>query len=435
MTLPSSTVKDDGAKKESMADTMAADPGTGETALAIGATQTTGAGYSTMAGTTVPRGQTVLPRLERVDGQLQLVRDPTLRYEERKRLGEGGMGVVSLAHDKDIDRDVALKRVRSDIGEQGIARFAQEVRTVGNLEHPNIVPVHDVGVDENGDYFFVMKYVQGETLADIIKRLAEGDLEAHRRFTFEVRAQVFIGLLRALAYAHDRGVIHRDIKPANVMVGPYGEVVLMDWGIARPIDGPEPVAEGTEDEDPQRSVDDAPMQRIVQTRADGLIGTPAYMAPEQATGRADLDARCDLYAACVVFHEFLTLRHYLASSNGLPAILAGVVGEQLPPVHRPDLYAHPKQAAPPAEFLHFLHRGMEKDPDARWQSAQEMLDRLEALAEGRVPIQCPVTFSKRMVRELGRLIDRHPGGVTLVVALLALGIPAGLIAMIVALVT
>lgn len=382
-------------------------------------------GRTTSGRTTSGRTTTVLPRVEVTDGELRLVHEPRDRYETERLLGEGGMGIVALARDLDIDRKVALKRIRREAGQRGLARFAEEVRIIGNLEHPNIVPVHDVGVDENGDYFFVMKYVEGQTLEEIIELLAKGDPETHRRFTFEERARVFAGLLRALHYAHDRGVVHRDVKPANIMVGPYGEVVLMDWGVAKPIDRGELVP--PEDTDAETDQADAPRRRLVQTQAHGLIGTPAYMAPEQARGEPTIDPRCDLYAACVVLHELLTLRHYLSEEQTVPGILLGVMERQLPPAYRTDLYAHPQQSSPPpAELVHFVIKGTQKDRAARWQSALEMETALTRALEGKLEVQCPVTLTKRALRETTFFVDRHPGFTSAMVGLSGLGLLAGL---------
>src|SRR5262249_60463772 len=143
---------------------------------------------------------------------------------------------VVLVNDRDIERQVALKRLLPELQDPALlARFVDEIRIVGRLEHPNIVPIHDVGVDELGRYYFVMKYVEGETLESIIEKLAAGDPAYVRTYSYERRIEIFLGLLHALEYAHSHGVVHRDVKPANVMVGRYGEVVLMDWGIAKPL--------------------------------------------------------------------------------------------------------------------------------------------------------------------------------------------------------
>jgi len=348
-----------------------------------------------------PRGsavRTVLPRVDARDDGLELVFEGRLRYEGDQLLGEGGMGEVRLAHDNDIDRRVALKRAHPGMSRQALARFAEEVRTVGKLEHPNIVPIHDVGLDEEGRYFFVMKYVEGETLETVIERLAAGDREAHERFDFDARVHVFLGLLRALAHAHERGFLHRDLKPANVMIGRLGEVVLMDWGIAKPIGGAELPAD-----------DDAYQRRLVHTQHGAIVGTPSYMSPEQARGAPDLDVRSDLYAACVVFHELMTLRHYLADRpQNVPGQLSGAMEAPLPPVTDMPAWTHASQGPLPIEYVHFLRRGMQKDRDARWGSAEEMIHELEAALAGRVRVQCPMSLTKRVTREAGRFVDRHP---------------------------
>jgi eukaryotic-like serine/threonine-protein kinase len=174
---------------------------------------------------------TVLPRIEVEGDSPQLVRSDRPRYERQGVLGEGGVGEVLRTMDNDIERMVAIKRLKTDMrGASHLVRFVDEIRTIGSMEHPNIVPIHDVGVDDEGQYFFVMKYVQGETLETIVEKLAQGDPLYHARFGFERRAEIFLAICEAISYAHARGVVHRDIKPANVMVGPHGEVTVMRLG-------------------------------------------------------------------------------------------------------------------------------------------------------------------------------------------------------------
>lgn len=166
----------------------------------------------------IRRETTVLPLVELRGEQVELVRKSNARYETIKELGRGGMGEVSLVRDNDIGRTVALKRLNRPPSNDpsALLRFISEVRTVGQLEHPNIVPIHDVGLDENGNYYFVMKYVDGETLEHIIHKLADGDPYYHSRYPVEVRLEIFMGLLRALQYAHDQGIVHRDPAPPSI---------------------------------------------------------------------------------------------------------------------------------------------------------------------------------------------------------------------------
>jgi serine/threonine-protein kinase len=324
------------------------------------------------------------------------------RYVEVRELGAGGMGVVDLCVDNDIGREVAIKRLHQQDG-GSVARFVEEVRTVGRLEHPNIVPIHDVGLDERGRYFFVMKHVAGETLEQIIDKLRAGDADYEARFPVERRVEIFQSVLHALGYAHARGILHRDIRPANVMVGRHGEVMLMDWGIAKPLGAAEVVPA----DEASAGGADAGGGRPFRTTAGSLVGTPAYMSPEQARGEVDaLDARSDLYSAAVLFHELVFLRHYLDGRETLHAVLEAISGEQFDFVRLGGL-RHPRAVVAP-ELVHFVARALQKDRDARFASTDDMLAELERMQAGLVRVQCHATFAKRFTRELGRLIDRRP---------------------------
>jgi len=351
-------------------------------------------------GATTLGRSTVLPRVEGDGESLRIVHAQRDRYVRLKVLGQGGMGEVLLARDEDIDRTVAVKQLLPNTTDAaGLARFVEEVRTIGRLEHPNIVPIHDVGVDDQGRYFFVMKYVEGETLEHVIERLAAGDPDYHRRYPFEVRIELCIGLLRALQFAHDRGIIHRDIKPANVMIGRYGEVVLMDWGVAKLTAARDlPMVENAEPASEKA--------RMFHTRQGALVGTPAYMSPEQAQGKP-IDERSDVYSAIVLLDELMSLRHYLAHATTLPGLLQAVVYEN------PSFIAiaggrSPAQGPMPAELAHLVYKGLTKDPAQRFQSASEVVERLYEMLEGKVRVQCQITFTKRVFREAGRLVARRP---------------------------
>ena len=347
------------------------------------------------AGSQADQRLTVLPAAVS-DGE-----PPQPRFQLLRKLGRGGMGEVEACQDHDIGRTVALKRLHPGIADRdGLLRFADEVRTIGQLEHPNITPVHDVGVDELGRLFFIMKHVDGEDLAGIIKRLVAGEAAAHQRFGFEERVRIFRGALEAVDFAHSRGVLHRDLKPANIMVGEHGEVLVIDWGLARPLEGgqEEPRAE----RDPQGA--SWPGGRSVETRFGSVVGTPAYMSPEQVRGE-DLDERSDVYALSVIFYELLGLRHYLQGRGGNEEVLEGVL-EQEPPLVR--LPKHPAQPTVPMDLLWFLERGLRKDKAERYPTVRAMLHRLDERAAGRIPIQCHVTFTVRLSSEVSRLASGHP---------------------------
>ncbi|MCA9655636.1 MAG: serine/threonine protein kinase [Myxococcales bacterium] len=355
-------------------------------------------------GTLVGR-TTVLPRVVAQDDALLLEPQLRDRYARVRRLGEGAMGEVELSEDQDIGRRVALKRLGDD-GESpaAVARFVDEVRTMGSLDHPNITPIYDVGRDHEGRLFFTMKYVEGESLESLIGRLAAGDRRAHAQYPLARRLDVFVGILHALGYAHAQGILHRDIKPANVMLGTHGEVRLMDWGIARrgsrallpaaEVGGPEPATA---------------LERPEMTHDGALLGTPLYMSPEQARGDvALLDARSDLYSVFVVLYELLTLRRYVREEDNLYATLKEVM-EGEGPWDEPDAWLHPTQPPVPVELRYFLRRGLQRDPGLRFGDAGEVLDELEQLRSGEIHVECAVTFFKAQQHRISTFADARPG--------------------------
>ncbi len=348
------------------------------------------------AHTTIHSGTTIaatLPGVEWGDRGATLQPRSLPRYETLAVLGEGGMGEVVQARDNDIGREVAVKRLRVEHQHPELyARFVEEVRTVGQLEHPNIVPIHDAGLDDQG-YFFVMKRVEGESLESIIAKLARGDRDAHARWPFERRIDVIRKVLEALRYAHSKGVVHRDIKPANILVGPMGEVFLLDWGIAKR-QGAEPAT---------GSAPATPTARATETRVGAVMGTPLYMAPEQARGEP-ADPRSDLYSLMVTLWELLGLDHPYARLQ--PAqVMEAVAFGRFPFV---PLGKHPIQGTIPWELSWLVQKGTEPDPAKRFQSADELIRRFDDRAMGKVPIQCPITFTKRVNYEVMRFVTNNP---------------------------
>ncbi len=352
---------------------------------------------------------TVLPRAEGDGPAFRLVREERPRYEPIRSLASGGMGEVVLMHDQDIARPVAVKRLLPELEDtSALLRFVEEIRTIGQLEHPNIVPIHDVGVDAEGRYFFVMKYIEGETLAAVLERLRAGDEAYHRHYTVERRVEIVLGVLNALDFAHARGILHRDVKPANIMIGRFGEVVVMDWGIAKPMAAHRREVRSARAGEAGEEGAAVPPERALATRVGAYVGTPSYMAPEQALGKNDeLDARSDLYSAAVLLHELVTLRHYLGDQPSVEATLAAVITVE--PSHR-GLFAekHPHQAAVPWELRYVVAKGLAKEPEGRFQTATTMIEALRHALEGRGAVRCQVTLAKRMLREMGRFVDRHP---------------------------
>ena len=216
------------------------------------------------------------------------------RYRLLERVARGGMGVVYAAHDEALDRRVALKVLDAPHADGGLAkRLNREARVLARLEHPGIVPVHDVGTLADGRVFYTMKFVQGQRLDKYIESVA----------SLADRLRIFLRICDSVAFAHARGVLHRDLKPANVMVGAFGEVLVMDWGLAKVLreaqspDG-ERDADVTVLEPRTRSRNDSSSTQATEATGRGtVLGTPGYMSPEQARGESEnLDQRSDIYS-------------------------------------------------------------------------------------------------------------------------------------------
>jgi eukaryotic-like serine/threonine-protein kinase len=256
------------------------------------------------------------------------------RYQPLGVLGKGGMGEVQLCKDTRIARDVAMKTLRAKYRDQSgyRERFLFEARLQGQLEHPSIVPVHDLGVTRDGELYFTMKRIRGITLAKALANVRDGIGAYSRRRLLSAFSNVCL----AVDFAHARGVVHRDLKPHNIMLGDFGEVYILDWGIAKLVDRT-----------------DTPLGQVVelpgsdsQTRAGATLGTPPYIAPEREAGQP-ADARSDVYSLGVI------LAQIVESDDDIAPELAAIA-----------------------------NRASAKDVAVRYRSARELHDALERFLDG-----------------------------------------------------
>ena len=238
------------------------------------------------------------------------------RYQLVGELARGGMGAIFQGRDLDLGRDLAVKVIREEHRDhpEMVRRFVEEAQIGGQLQHPGIVPVHELGRLPDGRLFIAMKLVRGRTLAALLAA-RRGPDEDRMRFL-----AIFEQVCQTMAYAHARGVIHRDLKPSNIMVGSFGEVQVMDWGLAKVLD-----QGGVADEetgDPARATTSAvwtlrSRSEAMESRPGSVLGTPSYMAPEQARGELDtLDERADVFALGSILCEILTGQPAFAGEAG-----------------------------------------------------------------------------------------------------------------------
>jgi serine/threonine protein kinase/WD40 repeat protein len=293
------------------------------------------------------------------------------RFQVLRSHGRGGLGEVYLAHDRELNRSVALKELRAGLAHDPAsqARFLFEAEVTGQLEHPGIVPVYSLGRYADGRPYYAMHLVQGETLREAIERYhrhapgAQGRDEG-RNLEFRRLLRSVIDACNAVAYAHSRGVVHRDLKPENIMLGRFGETLVLDWGVAKKQDG-------ARDEAGLTSVEERPGADTSMTRPGSVLGTPRYMSPEQASGELDrVGPASDLYGLGAVLYCVL-VGHDAFMDGGRTSVLSRV---------RRGIFPSPRRLRrsidPALEAI--CLKAMSHDPSARHESALELARELEA---------------------------------------------------------
>lgn len=291
---------------------------------------------------------------------------PGDRYEALEPIGQGGMGTVYRALDRALEREVALKVLRPEVSTPELAhRLEREARILARLEHPGVVPVHDVGTLADGRIYYLMKLVRGQRLDEFARTASLPEM-----------LRAFLRVCDTIGFAHARGVVHRDLKPSNIMVGAYGEVLVLDWGIAR--------IAGAEDQSSEPVTQPSPAASQGDTAPGTVLGTPGFMAPEQASGAIHLvDERSDVFA--------------------LGAILRAVVtGGSRGSIARP--------------LVAIWERAMAPDPGARYSSAGDLSVEITRFLDG-LPVEA---YREPLLERIGRVYTKYQTPILLVLAYLVM---------------
>lgn len=287
------------------------------------------------------------------------------RYTGWRAMAKGGGGVLRSATDLVTGRDVAIKTLDAKHAKDGEQRrrFLREARITAQLQHPNTVPVYDIGDDDIEGLYFAMRRISGENLFQILVRIANGDAATAAAFPVDRRAEIVADASQALAYAHVRGVIHRDVKPENIWVGNFGEVILLDWGVAK-------VWGHADDNLPLRNVPagDTPSEQLRTLTGGGQRpGTPLYMSPEQIVGNRTIDERSDIFSAGVCLYEAIAIREPFRGST-IDVTFENIQNK----TPDPPSVANADANIPPA-MDNVVMRAIEKKPRDRYQSMREFI--------------------------------------------------------------
>jgi serine/threonine-protein kinase len=339
---------------------------------------------------------------------------PDLRYRPVRFHAKGGLGEVHVAQDQELHRDVALKRIQPDRShdEDGRRRFLREAVITGRLEHPGIVPVHGLVHDSNGEPCYAMRLIQGETLQKAIWRFHEADKPgcAHGERSLGLRQLLgrFVAVCNTLAYAHSRGVVHRDLKPDNIMLGPYGETLVVDWGLAKALAGDEGVGTASVNAQTPGSLGERK-----GTQFGEIIGTPAYMSPEQSTGKVDqVGPASDIYSLGATLYVLLTGKAPFEGTDIFDILLRVTEGHFPPPGQ--------VKANVPAALEAVCLKAMALRPEERYATALDLAGDIEHwLAD-----EPAAAYRDPLPVRLGRWTRRHRTLVTGVAAAVGVGVLA-----------
>ena len=290
------------------------------------------------------------------------------RYTGFREIAQGGSGILRACLDTVVGRTVVVKSLRDEIkfDRRERRRLLREARVTAQLQHPNTVPVYDIGDDEKEGVYFIMKRISGENLFEILKRIAQGDQSTIDAYPLKRRMEIVADACQALAYAHARGVIHRDVKPENIWVGNFGEVILLDWGVAKVwghADDNEPIRQSVlKNRDNTENV-----QLRTLTGGGQRPGTPLYMSPEQIEGKRGIDERTDVFSAGVTLYEALAIREPFRGAD-IDETFDNIQNKKIPT---------PSERSPdrniPAVADEIVMKALNKQPGDRFQTMRDMI--------------------------------------------------------------
>jgi len=316
------------------------------------------------------------------------VKNGFMRYRDFKPLTQGGEAILRTCVDENLGRTVVMKTLQPQFQnlETYQKRFLREARVTAQIPHPCTIPVYELSRDSDGNAYFTMKKLRGRDLSDILDRIAENDAATIQKYPIPEILQVLVKCAQCLSFAHNQGVIHRDMKPANIMIGDYGEIMVLDWGLAK-------VSNLRDDDEVDQLIRSG--QQTIPGRLTGrgdVQGTPFYMSPEQAVETGNVDERSDIFNMGVILFEVLTGQSFMSGRNF----------REIRKKLTDDPPRSPRTAAPERKISPQLNaicvKAIQVNPDDRYQKMALFEQDLRAALNGQPVSVCPESTMSRLLK-------------------------------------